>query len=100
MRQLDLDKRWQEKQGLAVAGVRPRPGFGEQAGEQARTPEGVPRWIVSAVTSGGEMLAVTIPAATAPELPRFAPVTFPGLIAGGSSSGLWFAADGVEVSGG
>lgn len=96
MRQLELDETWQRQQGLAVVGVRPRPGYGDQAGQQARTDTGVPRWIVSAVTGGGEMLAVTVPATSPPELARFAPVEFSGLVAGGSQAGLWFAADGVR----
>ena len=95
MNRLDLSAEWQTGQGLAVVGVRARPGYGDQAGQQARTDEGVPRWIVTAVTKGGEALDVTVPAPVKPDIARFAPVVFKDLVAGGSTRGLWFAATGV-----
>jgi hypothetical protein len=96
MRRLNLDESWQVSQGLAVVGVRPRPGFGEDTGQQAKTSDGIPRWIVTAVTESGENLAVTVPAVAMPQLERFSPVIFVDLVAGGSNSGLWFAASAVQ----
>ena len=96
MQRIILSPAWQAEQGLAVVGVRPRPGYGDQAGQQARTDEGVLRWMVTAVTEAGESLEVTVPARTEPQLSRFASVAFAGLVAGGSQRGLWFAAEAVQ----
>lgn len=74
---------------IAVQTQPKRDGIGADA-EQKRSPEGVPLWTVDAIRSdpSGQtaLIAVTIPAATAPEV--MGPASFRGL-----RLGLWLSRD-------
>lgn len=65
-----------------------------------KTREGVPVWRIGLIALGFGELEVSVPAAQRPSIASQARVVLPGLVAGSTAKGFWFAADSIEVTGG
>ena len=94
MDSIQLPDAWQKNMNLVALGVTPKQAFGSD--EQDRNREGVPKWRVRVDSDLVGTFEVTVTSATPPAIQKYRPVSFAGLMVGGSSRGLWWAATGVE----
>ena len=95
MNSLQVPDNWQKSLGLVALGVTPKQAFGST--EQDVNSNGVLKWRLRVDSDLVGTFEVTIASATAPQMAKYRPVAFEGLMLGGSSRGLWWAAAGVRA---